>query len=475
MKKLSLLVLSFLLLTTIKADDHSNSISGKKYLEQTSKAFSQISKKAIPAVVFIKTQNEDNSYQEDSEEDSLDLFGDDLFKKFFGQQSPRQKKRSQPITPSGSGFIISTDGYIITNYHVIKNAKKLIVILNNGVEYEGKIIGSDPRTDIAIVKIEAKDLSFLEFGNSNDLEIGEWAIAIGNPFALQASVTVGIVSAKQRNNLHINDFEDFIQTDAAINPGNSGGPLLDLEGKVIGMNTAITSLTGGYMGIGFAIPSNMIKRIYDQLMENGNVQRGYIGIQFQDINEEMAEALSLKKSQGILITEITPNSPAEKAGLQQGDILIEYNDIPIKNGNSFRNEIAMFEPGSILNLKIMRKGKLKNIKITLELSPQDQLTPKKFTELGIDVSELKTVSPDILRKFRYDQNTKGLIVMSVKPRSLGALSGIRPGMLILEVDQKPVKTITDFYDNLQKASEKRYIALLVEYQGIKRFITIKVK
>ena len=315
------------------------------YLEQTSKAFTEIAKKATPSVVFIKAQynNSQESASSEDSDDPFDFFSDEFFKRFFGQPNQRGPK-SQPPTPQisgGSGFIVSEDGYILTNNHVIKEANQITVVMNNEKEYEAKLIGADPRTDLAIVKIDAKDLPYLTFGNSNQLNIGEWVIAIGNPFALQSSVTVGVVSAKGRQNLRITDLEDFIQTDAAINPGNSGGPLLNIRGEVIGVNTAIISRSGGYMGIGFAIPSNMAKNVVEQIINNGSVNRGYLGVYLQEVDKEMAETFSLEKSEGALISDITKDSPAEKAGLKQGDIILEYNGKRVKNMSSFRNDIAL--------------------------------------------------------------------------------------------------------------------------------------
>lgn len=445
-------------------------------LAQTSKAFTSIAKNATPAAVFIKAEVTEESAEDFT--NPFDFFNDEFFRHFFGQpKGPAFKGPStaQPQVSAGSGFIVNPDGYILTNYHIVKDASKITVILNDGEEYDSKLIGSDPRTDLAVIKIAKKDLPYLKFSDSEKLEIGEWAIAIGNPFALQATVTVGIISAKGRNNLRISDLEDFIQTDAAINPGNSGGPLLNIRGEVVGINTAIISRSGGYMGIGFAIPSNMAKHVMQQIIDNGTVKRGYMGVYLQPIDKEMAEALNLEKTEGALVSSVNKNSPAEKAGIKEGDIIISYNNKPVKNLSIFRNELALLDPGSKVALEIIRNGKTSTVTITLTENPDDGQMAKKTHEIGFEVSELKDVPANTLNQLGINGSSEGLIIVSVKRGSLAERAGLVPGMLILQVNQQKVSSLEDFQAALKETKKKKHLLLLVRHQNMTRFITIRTK
>lgn len=468
--------LSFLLfLSFLSFSSWSDAKADIDQLKSTSKAFSEIGKKAIPAVVFIKAQfnpqAQNNPNMEDYE-DPYDYFSDEFLRRFFGAP-PRGPGHNMPQTVGGSGCIVSSDGYILTNHHVIKECNQITVILNTGEEYEAKVIGSDPRTDIAVLKIEAKNLPFLKFGNSDELEVGEWVIAIGSPFALQASFTVGVVSAKGRQNLKITDLEDFIQTDAAINPGNSGGALLNLDAELVGINTAIVSQSGGYMGIGFAIPSNMAKHVMDQIIANGSVKRGYLGIIFQQIDKETAEALNLEKHEGILISEVIKSSAGEKAGLKQGDVVTECDGKPIKSIGSFRNEIALKDPGSKVMLTVLRNGKWSKISVILESSPTE-IASAETSPLGLEVDEIKNIAPDILQRYGYNQNMEGLIITKIKRGSIAEKAGLKPGMLLLQVNQKNVSSKEDYQKALETSKNKRHILLLVKFQNITRYVTIKI-
>lgn len=471
-------VISFLLIATFVI--FSSAIDAKtfssSYLEETSKAFSQVGKTAIPAVVFIKAEYSGSNYQSsrtDDGSDPFEFFNDEFFRRFFG--SPGKGFKDQPKYAAGSGCIVSKDGYILTNNHIIKDADKISVTLNSGEDYEAKVIGTDPKTDLAVIKIEANNLPYLEFANSDSIEIGEWVVAIGSPFQLQASLTVGVVSAKGRQNLRITDLEDFIQTDAAINPGNSGGPLLDLNAKIVGINTAIISQTGGYMGIGFSIPSNMAKNIMTQIIDNGSVKRGHLGIYLQTIDKEMAEALDLQSTTGVLIAEVTKESAAEKAGLKQGDIIIAYNDILVKNMQSFRKEIALMSPGDKVKLTIIRDKKKENITIMLGDSPESHVASNQSIELGIEVSDIKDVSNDILKKWQYSDNLEGVMITSVKYNSIAERANLKPGMIIMQINHKKIKNMEDFNEALKDLDKKRHVLILVRYQNVTRFITLRLK
>jgi serine protease Do len=452
-------------------------------LTDSAKGFSGVGKKAIPAVVFIRSQYVTNyQYGEEKSaedyENPFDYFSDEFFQKFFGMPGqPGHRPAPRPQMAGGSGFVISPDGKIVTNYHVVKDATLITVVMNNGDEKEAKLIGTDPRTDLAVIKIDAKDLPFLNFGNSDQLEIGEWAIAIGSPFALQATLTVGVVSATGRKDLRIADLEDFIQTDAPINPGNSGGPLCNIQGDVIGINTAIVSQSGGSMGIGFAIPSNMAKHVIDQISQTGQVKRGYLGVYLQHVDKEIAEAFNLDKIQGVLVAEVTKDSPAEKAGMKQGDIIIEYNDLPVKGLGSFRNEISLLDPGANVKLKVLRNGKQETLSVALVSSPETNVAKAETLQVGIEVSDVKTITPDLARRWGYAAlPTEGVVITRIKPQSLAEKAGLRPGLFLLQVNQKAIKTPNDFYEEVQKSSNKKHIVLLIRFpNNTTRFLTLKVK
>ncbi len=444
--------------------------------EQTSKAFTAVAKKATPAVVFIKVQSntpdQDESGYPYGYQNPYDFNGDDFFNRFFGMPYRGQPQKPQPQLSQGSGFIVSADGYIMTNAHVVKGADKITAVLNDGRELDATLIGTDPQTDVAVIKIEGKDFSYLAFGDSEELDIGEWVVAIGSPFQLEASVTVGVVSAKGRQNLKITDFEDFIQTDAAINPGNSGGPLLSLKGEVIGINTAIVSRSGGYMGIGFAIPSNMAKNIMAQIIDKGSVTRGFLGVSLQPVDKDIADAFNLPKPEGALISEVVKDSPADKAGLKQGDIIIEFNKQAVKSLQSFRNEVSLMSPGSTLNLKINRKGQIVNVPVQLGTSNNATLSSGSLSQkLGM---ELDNLTPELSKQLGYTQREEGVVITKVKPGSAAATAGLRPGFLIQAVNHKKVSSLDEFNEALGQPENKR-ILLLVRQGNATKFYSIKVE
>jgi serine protease Do len=447
------------------------SISTPNVNDNTSKSFVQIGKKAIPAVVFIKVTIGDNR---EATEYPFDQFTDEFFRHFFGAP-PNQFGGHPPCRmASGSGFIVTADGYIMTNDHVVRDANKITVITNNGDEYTAKLVGRDSATDLALLKIEGQNFPFLNFGNSDELEVGEWAIAIGSPFELQSTLTVGVISAKGRQNLDLNKLEDFLQTDAAINPGNSGGPLLNIQGEVIGINAAIMSQTGGYIGLGFAIPSKIAKHAMDQLLSNGTVSRGYLGVILQPIDKEMAEAFNLEKSEGALIAEVTKNSPAEKGGLKQGDIIIQVNGKPIKNFSQLRNNIALMDPGEVVKFKIIRNSKETELTIALGSAPE-KADNTHAEGLGLDVSEIKSLAPEILNKWGLNINSEGIVITSVKPGSLGEKAGLKVGMQLIQVNHQRVNNIDDFQMLMKESANKKLILLLIRYQNMTRFISIRLK
>jgi len=457
-------------------DTRNKAVAGANLLEQTSQAFTMIADKAMPATVFIKVQIP-SAQQEYL--NPFDMFGDDIFKRFFGQQFgqiPQAPQQQQQQTAGGSGFLTSPDGYIVTNNHVIKDASEITVILNDGREFAATVKGTDPSTDLAVLKIDAKDLPYLNFGDSDSLKIGEWVVAIGNPFGLEGTLTLGIVSGKGRQNLGIASREDFIQTDAAINPGNSGGPLLNLQGEVVGVNTAIITRSTGYMGIGLAIPSKMTQNVIDQIVDNGTVKRAYLGIILQPVDKDLCDALGLEKQDGILVSEVVKDSPAAKGGLQQGDIILQYNEKPVKNVNKFRNEIGMMNPGMDIKLRILRNNKPQNLNLVLGVQTEGEVVSGEFLQkIGLDIENL---TPEIASKLGY-ADASGVVITKVKPGSPAAMTGLRPNYLITGVavdwnNQKAVRNTSEFEEALKEASNKKHIILIVRQQNFQRYYTIRI-
>ncbi len=463
-----------IMLTSARTAETTSSVN-EVLLKQISKGFSTVAKKANPAVVYIETHVTEKMQklprQNSPFENPFDSFQDDFFNRFFGfpyQQQPQQKPRRQE-TLRGSGFLVTEDGYIVTNNHVVDNATKVSVSFMNGKKTTAKVVGTDPKTDLAVIKIDETGLPHLKFADSEKIEVGDWAIAIGNPFGLQATVTVGVVSAKGRSHLHIADFEDFIQTDAAINPGNSGGPLLDIEGEVIGVNTAIVSGSGGYMGIGFAIPSNMAKEIVNQLMENGEVTRGFLGVTLQPIDHDLADFYKLKSTNGALVADVLKDSPAEKGGLKQEDIILSYNGTPVKSLSSFRNYVSLLAPGSKLSLVVSRDGKEKTLHLTVAESPGDSVgqdTPVR--KLGLKVENL---TPESAQQLNYP-NDKGVVITEVETGTPAAEAALRPGALILAVNRKKVETLDQFSKAISEAAEEGRVLLMVKQGSAIRFVAL---
>lgn len=402
----------------------------------------------------------------DSEHFGFNLpFGDDdqfneFFKRYF-QNMPQQREYSQ--RGLGSGFIISEDGYIVTNNHVIDKARDIEIVLDNGNKYKADVIGKDLKTDLALLKIETSEfLNPVKFGNSDDLNIGDWVIAIGNPFGLGHTVTAGIVSAKGRI-LGIGNYDDFIQTDAPINPGNSGGPLFNIRGEVVGIDTAIIS---GGQGIGFAIPANLATNIIVQIKNTGRVTRGWLGVMIQPITPEIAESLNLRDTNGVLVSDVSSKSPAEKAGVERGDVITRYNGKQITSVNDLTGKVALSKPGSEQYLSLIRGGKTKEIVVNIKEQPDEILSNKtsrnktesETEKLGITVSEL---SPQIRNRYNIDNDT-GVIILSVQPGTIGAEAGFIPGDIILEINKSKLDNIDDLDRQLSNATNNESILFLIE-------------
>jgi len=467
----------------VKADLGKDATAGILSLKETGKAFAHVTKEVSPAVVYIKVEKRApaNSHAVQGQ-DWPQPFNDHWLKDFFGDRWPGHEFKA-PEMPrgrdysfgQGSGFIISDEGHILTNNHVVSGASKLTITLADGREFAGEIVGTDSRSDVAVVKIDAKDLPTLHMGNSDDVEVGEWVLAIGSPFGLPGTVTSGIVSAKGRSSVGITDYENFIQTDAAINPGNSGGPLVNLQGQVIGINTAILSRSGANNGIGFAIPINMARRICDQLIADGSVTRGYLGIMLQKLTHELAASFDLDKPHGVLIGDVTKDSPAYVAGLNSGDVVIEFDGKNVKDMGPFRNLVAATRPGSKVRIVVIRDGERKSFAMTLGRLPgahgDESPAADSVESLGFRVNPLS----DELRDHRDWNDLSGVVISHVEAGSRAALAGLQPGMLIEQVNRHEVQGMEEFRSLIDEAKETESLLLRVRQGEFSRFIVLSWK
>lgn len=436
-------------------------------------AFSDIARVITPTVVNISTskiiQREVSPFSQ--------FFGNPFGDFFEPFQIPREWKERG----LGSGVIISEDGYIITNSHVVEKADEIKVTLYDKRVYSGKIIGSDPKTDIAVIKISAVNLPVIKWGDADKLQVGEFVLAFGNSFGLSHTVTLGIVSALGRANVGIADYEDFIQTDAAINPGNSGGPLVNIKGELIGINTAIFSRTGGYQGIGFAVPSNMARSVMKQLLKKGKVIRGWLGVTIQDVSQGLAREFGLRDLTGVLVTDIFPGSPAEEAGLKRGDVILEVNDRKVKNVVSLRNMVAQSDLGSRLKLKTSRDGKKIILYAVIVELPQEvaEVVPeepeyevREEDELaGFRVMELTS---EIAKQLRLSRKERGVIVTGVVPGSSAYEAGIKRGDVIQEINKQKVTDLKDFNRIVSHIRVGETFLLFINRSGKKFYVPFKI-
>jgi serine protease Do len=438
-------------------------------ISRTPSSFADLAEKLKPAVVNIsttKTVRSGGLRSPFGQRSPFDRYfgGDDFFERFFGDTPQRQfQQRSL-----GSGFIISKDGYIFTNNHVVEQADKIIVKLSDGKEFEAKVIGRDAKTDLALIKIKADEsLPEVETGDSEKVRVGEWVIAIGNPFGLAQTVTAGIVSAKGRV-IGAGPYDNFIQTDASINPGNSGGPLFNMEGKVIGINTAIVAQG---QGIGFAIPINMAKGILSDLKAKGKVTRGWLGVSVQDISEEIAKSMKLKDRNGALISDIFKGDPADKAGLKSGDVVTEVNGKKIKDTHELLMLIAGFRVGETVKVKVLRDGQEKVLGITIaERTDEAEIASarKSGEAFGMTVQD---ITPEIARYLGLTLK-KGVIVVDVREGSVAEEVGIQPQDIVLEVNRVKVETMKDYVREIGKAGEKNGILLLIQRGKSKFYVPL---
>ncbi len=435
----------------------------QKTLSDIQEGFTQIAQTAIPSVVNISATNQKRIKSSSEFEE--------FFKKFFGEPFEFPEI---PRSSLGSGFIFRKDGntyYVMTNHHVIKDGDQIKITLSDGTTIENvKIVGSDPRTDIAVLKFESKkDLPVLKLGNSDEVKVGQWAIAIGSPFGLSSTVTVGIISSVHRKNIALPegpDYQDFLQTDAAINPGNSGGPLLNIKGEVIGVNTAIATPTGAFAGIGFAVPINLAKNVAEQLISKGKIERGYLGIRIQDLTPELAQAMGLKEEGGAVVNQVIKGEAADKAGIKEGDVIVEVDGKKVKDANDLRLYIGSLPPGKEVQLKIYRDKKFLTLKVKLGKMPEQLSQAPSIEEESQETS--KTSSWLGMTVIERDNN---VVVVSSKDKAFEM--GIREGDIIRKIGDVEINSLNDFEDAKKKYEKSdKPVLIVVEKDGVKRFLAI---
>ncbi len=401
------------------------------------------------------------------------------FRDFFGHGFPGQPEMGPgpKARALGSGFIIDPDGYVVTNNHVIDRAEEITITVNGGDHYPAKIIGRDPKTDLAVLKIDAdRPLPYVEFGDSDTAQVGDWVIAVGNPFGLGGSVSAGIISARGRD-IQSGPFDDYLQIDAPINRGNSGGPLFDRDGKVIGINTAIFSPSGGNVGIGFAIPSTMAKTIVEQLKESGQVQRGFLGVQIQEVTEEIAQSLDLDEAKGALIASVEPNGPAEEAGLKTGDLILEFNGQKVDRLKDLPRLVAAAKAGEKAEVRVLRDGNERSVKVQVGRMPGDDMTAMKSPEsknsdqakLGVTLAPL---TAEYRQRLRLPDDAEGVVIVDVERGSPAAREGLRAGDVIKRVGNKKVATPEEVIEALKGQAKRKAVLLLISRQGNDRFIAV---
>jgi serine protease Do len=451
----------------------------QQLIKELSKAFEQAAAKVSPSVVPIYAESVVKvPGMAGMPDDALrQFFGDQFFRRFFGE-APEQKQIQRSL---GSGVIVSKDGYILTNNHVVAGAQKLTVYLSDKQSYRAKVVGTDPQSDVAVVRIDAADLPAATLGSSAGVRVGEWVIAVGNPFQLLHTVTHGIISAKGRSSVENTAYQDFLQTDAPINPGNSGGALADLDGNVIGINTAIATPSGGNVGLGFAIPIDMAKSIMEQLIAKGKVSRGYLGLTPQDIDQDLAKALNLNTTSGVLVSEVVPGSAADKAGLKSGDVITAFNGTKVEDSGQFRQLVAQAAPGSTATLTVLRNGQTLELKAMLAERPGEteaKSAPQKespearpSSRLGLTV---QTLTPDIARQLGYKATETGVVISAVAPASAADEAGLQAGDVVKEVDRVPVQTAEEFERQMRRFKSGDKVALLIKRGGVTFFVPLAI-
>jgi serine protease Do len=428
--------------------------------------FVALAKQLKPEVVNISTTQTAKEHAVPEPFDQNDPFGE-FWKRFFGGPFPRGQLKQRSL---GSGFIIEADGLILTNYHVVDNANKITVRLLDGREFTGEVAGKDQKTDIALVKINAQNLPVAPLGDSDRLEVGEWVMAIGNPFGLDYTVTSGIVSAKDRQ-IGAGPYDHFIQTDASINPGNSGGPLINLRGQVVGIDSAIFSESGGNIGIGFAIPINLVKQLLPQLESTGRVTRGWLGVSIQAVTPDLAESPGLDKVQGALVSSVVRNSPADHAGIKAGDVIFGYEDKDINNANDLPFLVASTPVGKTVSLKVFRDKKETTLPVTIEKMKEEEMitSTAEKGDLGITVEQ---ITPDVAENLDL-QNAHGVVITAVSPNGLGDEAGLQSGDIIREINRKPIRDLSDYRKSMESAAQGKTVLFLLQRQNGMIFLALR--
>jgi len=482
------LLLAFSILLPLHGFAFAQANSAPDVLQEISSATAQVVRQATPAVVGIWVDIRAGAEQTSMRQSRNGVLDNGPVRNLVSlpnQDGPSGDEQSDNSAPGqfpqlqsheqalGSGFIVSQDGYILTNNHVVGNADLVLVIVGDDEPVRAEVVGTDPPTDLALIRVKDRDnLPVLPFGDSDNLKVGDWVIAIGQPFGLSHTVTSGIVSALGRSNIDLTTYEDFIQTDAAINPGNSGGPLVNLDGKVVGVNTAILGPQGN-IGIGFAVPINIAKDVYEQIRKNGKVIRGFIGVSIQDLTPDLIAAFDLPEAtKGVLISHIAENSPAAAAGLNPGDVIIQFDGKPVVSLGQFQAKISMFQPGTKVRMVVLRKGNKQTF--TIEFGTRVKTAPAKPAPrptLEVAGMAVQDLNPDLAERLGYE-GQKGVIVVATAPDSIAGFSGFRPGMLIQQVDQQPIQDVKEFENALKKAAQNPPVLFLVNNQGAYRYLIL---
>lgn len=458
-------------------------VGGARAAAGVPSSFADLAEELGPSVVNIYTtqtvQATSSPHQFFFDQENLP----EMFRRFFDLPAPPRAPQAPPMPPRemrrtslGSGLIISADGYIVTNNHVVENADSINIRLTNFEEYDAEVIGRDPKTDLALLKITAKNpLPAVKLGDSEKLRVGDWVLAIGNPFGFEQTVTAGIVSGKGRS-LGSGPYENFIQTDASINPGNSGGPLFNLQGEMVGINTAIYSRGGGNIGIGFAIPVNMAKNVVEQLRDHGTVTRGWLGVMIQHITPELARQFKLERPIGALVGEVAPEGPAAQAGMRAGDVIVEYDGKEITQMSMVPTLVAQTPVGRQVKVVVIRQGKKQNLQVTIgkleeeEAAGEAQAQPAA-ERLGLSAQEL---TPEVAQSLGIKEQ-EGVLIVNVEPGSAAAEAGLRRGEVIVEVNQQPVQNMAEYAARMEQAMAEGGVLLLVRRGGQSRFVAIQMR
>ncbi|HMK44144.1 MAG TPA: DegQ family serine endoprotease [Dissulfurispiraceae bacterium] len=441
-------------------------------LSQLSSDLAAVTEKARPMVVNISTSRTVKTPR-------LPFADDPFFKRFFGEQKQQAQQKAISL---GSGVIVSADGYIVTCNHVIESAEDIIVRTLDKKEYKAKVVGTDAKTDVAVLKIEEKGLPSIPFGNSDLLKPGEIVLAIGNPYGLSSTTTMGIVSATKRSGIGLTEYEDFIQIDAAINPGNSGGALINVNGELIGINDAIFSTTGGYMGIGFAIPTKMVRSIMDSMLTQGKVVRGYMGIQIQPLNAELVKQFGLKDQNGALVVDVTENGPAEKAGIQRGDVMIEYDNKKIESLPDLKGWVAATPPGKAVPIRLIRDGKTMTVRVVMTEVPGSApaqtaasapvATAPSAVDNNLKGVTVRELTNDYLQKQGINRRLKGVVITDISEDS-PALGTLERGDIILEVARKLIGSQTEYMQVVSKIPKNQNIVVLIMRGNVSLYVTVE--